>query len=851
MQERLFAGYDQTPAMKPVTLPEPPETMRQTGPSGLKAPAPPGLPGAGKPIPGKPASGKPIAGKPSQAVLNRAMTISTAAGAMGTMWVHVCSPQPIFNVFLVNFLGASSATLGLLIGIMQASAVLQLLSVFIYARLPSRKLFWILLHLAHRAAGIVVMLAAFSVAGGAGRESAIPWIVAAVAISWSLMNISSSGWLSWMADLIPERVRGRFFLRRSSVCQAVTVVWFFLITLMLDLFPDSKALVYGIVIGIGAIAGIIDIAMHFAIPEPETQPGRDPVKAENVFASFLSPLRDRNFVRYSISIGAAVFAINLVGPFLSPYITSPTGLGAPNTWLGIMTVISQLVWVAAAPFWGVIMDRYGRKPAVILGCLTTAGWIGYFFMTDTNYIFILPVIALVGGFFGPAFWEGAGQLMLTLTPGTGRVTYIAWYNTIVGLVSAMAPILGGELRDLLGSFSYEIGPISLRGFHLVLLLSLFLVGFAMMLINRTGEGRKKRLGDVATELVGGTLFRSFMSLDALNRVQDSSRVASALRRIEDASGELLLDEVLGRLEDPSPEVRSEAARALGRIGAPIALDALVKALSDPESTIRLEAARSLGMIGDKSAIPALAGGLSSPWPELRAACAEALGAIGDDASINILLEAFRSERTDSVLVMGTEAASRSGEGEGDSETRFEIFQAVWELFPRFVATPNMVLRRQYAIAMANLLGKPGEFYQYITGGELERDARLKTLYSRFEESARELIDGPKARHKPESMNEEQHRTALGVVFTRLQAAVDVRDWNSALSDFLSISQAIMDSLVGEVAHDSDTFRQLVALDLRLATWWWIGRETMKLSAEIDPESKRTILELGMYFWQRQ
>ena len=602
----------------------------------------------------------------SPKALGRAMTVSTVAGALGTMWVHVCSPQPIFNVFLVNHLGASSATLGLLIAITQVSAVLQLLSVFIYARLPGKKVFWLALHLLHRIAGLVVMGMAFFVAGGGDRAAAVRWVVVAVAVSWGFMNLSSSGWLSWMADIIPERKRGTFFLRRSAAAQFVTVIWFFFATLLLDIFPpESTFLVYGVIIGIGGIAGVADILMHLAIPEPgrknKAQREREPAKtAKQELVDFLAPLGNRNFVRYSISIGAAVFAMNLTGPFQAPYITSPAAIGAPNTWLGIMNVIYRLVWVAIAPLWGVIMDRYGRKPVVLLGCLTTLGWIGFFFLTGRNYTFILPVIALVGGFFGPAFWEGAGQLMLTLAPSANRVSYIAWYNTIVGLVSALSSIMGGVVEDLLGDFSMDVGFIQLRGFHLVLAIALVAVGFAMILINKTREGKQRKLGDIATQLADGTLFKSFVSLDALNKVQDSSRVASALRRIEDGSGALLLDEIIDRLDDPSPEVREEAARALGRIGSAEAVGALALRLSDEDSMIRIEAARALGRIGDRQAVPALADALSSPSAELRIACAEALGCIGDDESIEALLSAFRSGREDSVIVMGTEAASRSG-----------------------------------------------------------------------------------------------------------------------------------------------------------------------------------------------
>jgi MFS family permease len=794
------------------------------------------------------------------------MTVSTAAGALGTMWVHVCSPQPIFNVFLVNHLGASASTLGLLIAIMQVSAVLQLFSVFVYARLPGKKTFWLVFHLLHRMAGLVVMGMAFFVAEGGNKAAAVRWVVVAVAVSWSFMNLSSSGWLSWMADIIPERKRGSFFLRRSAAAQFVTVIWFFSVTLLLDVFPpESTSFVYGCLIGIGGIAGVADILLHLAIPEPgEKKMARDrkePAKsAKAELADFLAPLSNRNFVRYSVSVGAAVFAMNLTGPFQAPYITSPEAIGAPYTWLGIMTVISQLVWVAIAPFWGVVMDRYGRKPVVLLGCLTTLGWIGFFFLTGRNYTFILPVIALVGGFFGPAFWEGAGQLMLTLAPSANRVSYIAWYNTIVGLVSALSSIIGGAVKDMLGGFSLDAGFIQLRGFHVVLAIALVAIGFAMILINKTGEGKRRSLGDVATQLAGGTLFRSFVSLDALNKVQDSGRVASALRRIEDGSGALLLDEILERLDDPSPEVREEAARALGRIGSAEAVGALSSRLSDEDGMIRIEAARALGKIGDRQAVPALADALSSPSAELRAACAEALGCIGDDESIEALLSAFRSGREDSVIVMGTEAASRSGEGAEGGEARFEIFQAVWELFPRFISTANTVLQRQYATAIANLIGKPGEFYQYMTGGETERLARCRVLKTRFDAKMRELLSRPQERQSGaagardavarEQRADGQRGAALEAALAIISEAMESGRWKEGLSSLFSLSDAVMDRLFGAQARDREFFAHLLGIDIRMATWWWLARESKRLDQEFDEGAAGILLHLGIYFLQR-
>ena len=111
-------------------------------------------------------------------------------------------------------------------------------------------------HLIHRLAGLAVAASAAIFASGAGREPAALIVSVAMIASWAAMNLTSSGWMSWMADLIPESSRGSFFLRRSAVFQGVTVVWFFLASVLLDLFPDeSRSWAYVLIFGVGAVGG--------------------------------------------------------------------------------------------------------------------------------------------------------------------------------------------------------------------------------------------------------------------------------------------------------------------------------------------------------------------------------------------------------------------------------------------------------------------------------------------------------------------------------------------------------------------------------------------------------------------
>ena len=85
------------------------------------------------------------------------------------------------------------------------------------------------------------------------------------------------------------------------------------------------------------------------------------------------------------------------------------------------------------------------------------------------------------------------------------------------------------------------------------------------------------------------------------------------------------------LDDPSAEVRSQAARALGlrRTPHPAAIEGLTRLVSDPDPVARLEALIALGRIGDPKTIAAILPALAEPDPLLSYSARIALRRIGD------------------------------------------------------------------------------------------------------------------------------------------------------------------------------------------------------------------------------
>ena len=758
------------------------------------------------------------------------MNLNIILGSCGTLWVTVIAPGTIMNVFFKNQLGASSESLGLLVALTQLASVFNLLSIVIFGRLRRVKPFWIVVTTLHRMLGFVPAAVALAVAERGSRVAGAQAILLALGVSWLFANLGTSGWWRWTAEVVPEDIRSTFFGRRSAVINAVTMIWFLLATVVLDIFKNANVFwVYCALFAVGGVGGVVEIVLYVLIPEPVPLAPRPSFR----WAEFLEPVRNTNFLGFSFSIGIWLFSVNVLGPFVAPYITATDGIGAPVTWLGIMMVITQLSYVATSTTWGMLMDRMGRKPVVLLGSVYPLSWVIYFFLTPSNYVIILPITALIQGLLSPAILDGAGQLMLTLTPARSRTAYVAWYAMIAGVLPAGGALLGGSLDTALSGFHRTVaGRVPVGGFQVVILLCFVLCILSLLILSRIREGREKPVGFLLSVLITPNIFRTFLSINVLGRGEASTKVARALRNVERGSGAIAVSDIIRRLDDPDMEVREEAARALGRIGSTEAVDPLIRHLRDRHSTIRPYAARALGRLGDRRAVPWLIECLESGSEELVDACCQALGRMGAHDALKPLLRLVGEERPERVIVAASEAMSRLG-----------AFEAALDILPRMHAAESPIMQRQFAVALGNLLGRPGEFYSIVTGDASSRGVALERLQQEAQRNLQALVSAACGGGGPVELRDSLMNTAK-----RLRSTVPGTDPASLIETLHAVLLDLIRQLACRGFSEDDALGFAFMHNAKLGLGLWFTSEVkLRLAGLRGTELLEIDALLGMYF----
>jgi MFS family permease len=417
----------------------------------------PGLsaPGAAGPLRGAPDDGARPAATVERRALRRSLRASVAEGAVAEVFT-ACATGAVVTGWALH-LGADPVLVGTLSAMPLAAQVVHLPAAWVTARTSRRRLAILAVSGSRLAWAPMALLAWWALP----REAALAWLVAIVALSSVLSVIGNNAWTAWMGDLVPSRLRGRFFGRRTMwVTVAGGASW--LVTgLVLDgLGPERQRTVLAALSLVAALSGVATALLMRLQVDPVRSPPA-PV-GFGAFALVLRDARARSFLLYQLAWGAAVAP---AATYWSLHVLGNLGLGflfiAGH---GLLAALVRIVTVAA---WGRAVDRYGARP-VLAACSMGIGVMPLLWITASpTFFWPLVLDAVIAG----CMWGGHGvaalDLPLAVAPRRERPFYLAAFATAAGVGFAASSLLSSSFVAL----APRLVPSAVTPFEVLFLVS--------------------------------------------------------------------------------------------------------------------------------------------------------------------------------------------------------------------------------------------------------------------------------------------------------------------------------------------------------------------------------------------
>lgn len=415
-----------------------------------------------------------------------------------------------FLVAMALLMGATNFQIGLLAALPTFTNLFQLISIWLVRRLNNRRFISVTGSLLARTPLIIVGITALS----STSQNSVDVLIFFLFFYYFFGSIVGPSWNSWMKDLVPEKMLGSYFARRTVIMQTLNVVLSVLLALLIDFIkrnnPSSQLAVYGIMFIIAGAFGLLGAFILARAPEPQLVAIKD-----NFFTLLKKPFKDNNFLRLLIFNSAWVFAINLAAPFFSVFLLKD--LNYPISYVIGLDILSQLFSIFAVSRWGILADRYSNKTIIALSApIYIACIIAWCFVGIYSH-FYANMTLLVGIYMFTGIATAGVNLSLTniglkLASSQQSIVYLSAKSIVTAFFSTIAPLIGGYAADYFSKRQLNVtaqygGPnlnkvfrlLQLHDWNFLFLIGAFFAIIALQLLvqvkeqGEVGKGQVKRI----------------------------------------------------------------------------------------------------------------------------------------------------------------------------------------------------------------------------------------------------------------------------------------------------------------------------------------------------------------------
>lgn len=266
-------------------------------------------------------------------------------------------------------------------------------------------------------------------------------------------GISVCGFLPWITQLVPEKVRGRYISLDQTFINGTNVVLMIALASYFCYFGEHRHFApLFLAAFLSACVSLFFLKRTPDAPLPPSAASRQPVPWGAIFRHPpFQRLLIYDFIVHSAISAGLVFYI----PFLKDV------HGASDSLILTLGVISSVVGIICLVFFGKLLDRVGNRPFLsVSNLMLGAHFLGWCLVAakilPLNWWTIIFLQVTTG--FGVSFFNMANtRLAMSIVPAMGRSHFFALFSVCINLTMGLVPILWGLAIDVLAPWQWQWG----------------------------------------------------------------------------------------------------------------------------------------------------------------------------------------------------------------------------------------------------------------------------------------------------------------------------------------------------------------------------------------------------------
>jgi MFS family permease len=387
-------------------------------------------------------------------------------------------------------LGASPVVFGMLSSIPMLVNLIQPLGAYLSERSTSRFQYSLRTHGIGRLLWLVLVIGIVGVSLGVINTQQLVILTLLIVLFSNLLGgLGTASWLSWVAMIVPRRLRGRYFGIRNSAANLTTLICVPIAGLVVSHWYGGTLQGYGVVLLISIVFGIAGLGCQYfqvdmnprclrlqatqntyygKLPQTSEIKSEVPKDESEVLQSIHPPQnqltnsiwKNSNFLIFLLYFSFWTLAVNLSSPFFNLYMLDTLDLDV--SYVTIYNSLQAGATLLMLILWGKLADKIGNRPILIgigiLVAVTPLLWLGI----GANRLDIwlwLPLLHILAGGTWAAIDLCSNNIQLAIAPIKNQSIYFAIAAAVAGASGALGTTIGSFLLQfaqsggLLGLFA--------------------------------------------------------------------------------------------------------------------------------------------------------------------------------------------------------------------------------------------------------------------------------------------------------------------------------------------------------------------------------------------------------------